>query len=334
MATGGLPLTEILKQYYGGQLLDVAQRWTDFAKDFLEVAVWKEGLGIDGTIYDRYKSIDTPELNPIGSDGSIIPSYSEVEQVTVTYGKLGMLSQIPLTVLLQIPEGDRNTIRNREDLNKVATMGRYIMQVFFYGPGSNGLPSGISKLPEYDELTDVQVLNAEGTPDEEGEVDEVWVVNWSDAVGPCLFYPKGTTAGINVLDLGEQVVTANLQTKAVIPCLCTMVTVYFAVGAPVPESVVRITNVDETKITEELLNEALLKLDKSGNGEISIFMNRRIYKALKNSVLTADKGRKSYIVNLTDKTIGNEIVYFENSRQRFRIIELPKVEAMESGGGE
>ena len=320
-------LVETLNRYYGGQLLDIAQRWTDAYKDFFIPAIYEKGLGVDGTSYTRYKTI--PTVSAIQINAGIVPSYLQTEKITVQYGEVGTLSAIDLALWRQIPDEDKNEFRQKEDLAHSEAVALYTMNNFFYGSGSNGYPLGLANMAEYNDLNDAQVINAGST---EEEVYDIWIVNWSESKGACLYYPRGTTAGIVVQDLGIQTIPGSAG--AVIPSVCTSITSKFAVGVPVPECVVRITNVDTTNVNEELLLIGLGALDKVGGGEISIFMNKTIFNALKQSVLTATTGRKSYVINIsTDKTLGNDLLYFENERQRFRIINLPTIEPLTGGGG-
>lgn len=332
MPTGALTLTELLKQYYGGQLLPLVERWTEFAKDFLTVAKWEEGVGVELTTYTRYKTLLNIDLDitarTFSNNGAILPSYQDTERITEEYGRVARLTTMPLSVYLQIPEGDRKTIREREDIAQSASLGLDIATFFFYGDKTinSALPNGL--VTKYDSLSNPQVLNANGTPDQNGKVYDIWIVNWSDGIGASLHYPKGTTAGIQVIDMGMQITNDSVIQGAVIPSISTLIASYFAVVIPKPECIVRITNVSPDVVSEELLNQAFERIDTNGNGEISIFMHRSIYTALLNNVLQADKGRKSYIINLTDKTIGNDVLYFKNNRNRFRIVELPQVEPL------
>lgn len=252
--------------------------------------------------------------------GAVSQTKSERVQVDDGIGMLEAYSEIDTRVANL--GGKPEAIRNDEDRAHIEGMGQDLEDAFFY---DNALvnperPTGLA--PRFNALsgaaTSNQIINAGGATD----LTSIWFVTWG-AGAVSLIYPRGSTAGLSVEDLG-------IETKETADGLYRVYRTHFKhdVGVTVADwrYVVRIANIDTAALTDagesafdgtEIvlklieayhklpLNHRPMPADAQGAGNARrpvIYMNRTIATAL-------DKlARKDTITQLTNREFGGEYV--------------------------
>ena len=130
-------------------------------------------------------------------------------------------------------------------------------------------------------------IDAGGTTN--GKLTDIWLANWKPE-GMYMFYPQGGEGpGLSVDDMGEQYVQ-DKNGKAY-RALVTEFGWDIGVAAYDPESVVRICNVDTSKLSKknttasapdliDLMTQALEMLPDDASGRIAFYMNAVSYTHL------------------------------------------------------
>lgn len=145
----------------------------------------------------------------------------------------------------------------------------------------------------------------------------IWVVNWGDYKAHALF-PKGSKAGIQIKDLGQQTATGTTESGA--SGLMEVYRTHFRwdIGLALPDwrNVVRIANIDVTALTKnasagadliDLLTQAVEQI-YSTDGKPAIYCSRLIRSFLRRQI--ANKVAAS---TLTMDTVGGKrVVAFDS----------------------
>lgn len=185
--------------------------------------------------------------------------------------------------------------RKDEDAAFLEGLSQTMLNALFYGDIStntsefNGLSERYSTL---DEATPVSrnVVDGGGTGDDNSSI---WVIQWSPQT-VAMFYPKGTQAGLQVIDKGMQTVTAPVEMGG---GQYEAYQTYFEWNAGLSvmdwRSTVRIANIDVTLLKSDystgadipdLLDDAIGLLPTVAAARTVIYMSQKVYGFFKKQV--------------------------------------------------
>lgn len=168
--------------------------------EILEDAVWKEGnlpTGHRTTIRTGLPSVYWRLLNQ-----GIPPSKSSTAQVDEGTAMLEALSEVD-TRLLELNAGNAAAYRLTEDMAFMESMNQTMAQTLIYGSSVNPA-SFVGLAPRYGTRVNtvpnhVNVLHGGGAGTDN---TSIWLIGWGDSTVHCI-YPKGSTAGFQANDEGE-----------------------------------------------------------------------------------------------------------------------------------
>lgn len=169
-----------------------------------------------------------------------------------------------------------------------------------------------------------RIINAGGST--AGKQTDIWLINWS-AEGLYMFYPEnGSQAGLQTEDMGEQYVEDKNGKR--FRGLVTEFGWDLGVALYDPEKIVRISNVDVSKLSKsaasgpdlvDLMTQASELLPDDSNGKIAFYCNDTIRSVLRrqmqnrsNNNLTWDTvaGRKAVMFgDIPVHKLGSDVIY-------------------------
>lgn len=194
--------------------------------------------------------------------------------------------------------GEREAWRLRKDQAFMRGLARRTVRRVFYGDPKTdprdcmGLANIVVPTSE---AFGGRCINAGGTTS--GKQTDIWLVNW-DPANIYMFYPQGGEGpGLSVDDMGEQYVQ-DKNGKSY-RALVTEFGWDLGVAAYDPESVVRICNVDTSKLSKknttsgapdliDLMTQALEMLPDDASGRIAFYMNDTIRSVLRRQMQNKD----------------------------------------------
>lgn len=240
----------------------------------------------------------------------IAASKSRTSQFTESIGMLASRSEVDCD--LAKLNGNEAAFRASEDRAHLAAMANEAEASIFYASTEGSTPNEIQGLsPRFDALTGLdqsgQIVDFEAGNDDTNT--SIWFVVWGED-GAFLVYPKGSMAGIESHDMGEQYVTDSGGTNK----FRAYVTDYswkFGVCVRNWRNVARLANVDtaESAVADTLLPkmiETFYKLDNPSAGKLCIYANRTVRSLLHRQARYATTGSTLSLTNIE----GKEIVTF------------------------
>lgn len=194
--------------------------------------------------------------------------------------------------------GEREAWRLRKDQAFMRGLARQAVRRVFYGDPKTDARDclGLANIVvPTSEAFGGRCINAGGTTS--GKLTDIWLANWKPE-GMYMFYPQGGEGpGLSVDDMGEQYVQ-DKNDKAY-RALVTEFGWDIGVAAYDPESVVRICNVDTSKLSKknttsgapdliDLMTQALEMLPDDASGRIAFYMNDTIRSVLRRQMQNKD----------------------------------------------
>lgn len=227
----------------------------------------------------------------------VAKSKSQTAQVQDSAGMLEAYAEVDKA--LADLNGNTAAFRLSEDRAFLEAMSQEMATTLFYGDTDVNPERFMGLAPRYNDLTTaankVNILSGSGTGSDN---TSIWLVNWDPNV--ChLFYPKGSVAGWQHKDLGEETLT-----DAAGGYYQGYRTHYkWDVGLTLRDwrYVVRIANIDVTALTKDaatgadlidLLIQALEQV-KGMRGRTVFYANRTITSFLRRQILNANNVRLS-----------------------------------------
>ncbi len=246
-------------------------------------------------------------------------------QVEDTTGFVEGLSSVD-TRLLDI-SGDEGAVRLTEAQSFIESINQTVADKMFYGNSATDPEEFMGLAPRFNSLSAAnggQIIDAGGTGSDN---TSIWFVTWGD--NQChLLYPKGTQAGIDRQDKGEQRVTDNSGAYYVKEELFR-----WSVGLSVRDwrYVSRIANIDVSNMQAgsvqlyDFMRKAYYKLQnrRMSAGNIVIYCNTDVLEALDG--LATNGGSSDNFVRLTPMEIQGEEV------MTYRGIPVREVDALHNG---
>lgn len=194
--------------------------------------------------------------------------------------------------------GEREAWRLRKDEGFMKGLARQAVRRVFYGDPSVDARDclGLSQIVvPTSEAFGARCINAGGTT--AGKLTDIWLINWKPD-GMYMFYPQGGEGpGLTVDNMGEQYI--NDKNQKAFRALVTEFGWDIGVAAYDPEAVVRICNVDTSKLSKknttsgapdliDLMTQALEKLPDDASGRIAFYMNDTIRSVLRRQMQNKD----------------------------------------------
>lgn len=194
--------------------------------------------------------------------------------------------------------GEREAWRLRKDEGFMKGLARQAVRRVFYGDPSVDARDclGLSQIVvPTSEAFGARCINAGGTA--AGKLTDIWLINWKPD-GMYMFYPQGGEGpGLTVDNMGEQYI--NDKNNKAFRALVTEFGWDIGVAAYDPEAVVRICNVDTSKLSKknttsgapdliDLMTQALEMLPDDASGRIAFYMNDTIRSVLRRQMQNKD----------------------------------------------
>jgi hypothetical protein len=200
-------------------LLDIARRTDPNGKiarivesltvetPLLQDMPWFETNGTDGHLITTREAL--PSLTWRKYNEGVLPTKSRTGQFVETCGMLEGISKVD--VALAKRNGDEAGFRMSEDLAFVSSYSRVLEDAFFYASQKVN-PERITGLsPRLDALSGIPyssqvIVHGSGQANGDSDCASIWLVGWGERKVYGI-YPKGSTAGLQMKDLGEELVT-------------------------------------------------------------------------------------------------------------------------------
>jgi hypothetical protein len=196
-------------------LLDVAKRTDPDGKiasiveilgqtnEILDDMVWLEANQITGHRTTIRTGLPTPTWRKLY--GGVQPAKSTTVQVTDSVGMLEAYAEVDKA--LADLNGNTASFRLSEDRAHIEGMNQEFAQTLFYGNESTEPEAFTGFAPRFNDQSAANgenILTSAATPDSTDNAS-IWLIVW----GPNTvhgIYPKGSTAGLKMQDLGEQTI--------------------------------------------------------------------------------------------------------------------------------
>jgi hypothetical protein len=293
-----------------GRLLFVAETLARKNPIVREVPIM-EANQILAHVGSRQSSLPTVQKRAI-NDGVPKSTHKEIP-VTAPMSLFETMSQID-EELLRLAGANAESYRQRKDAAFIEAMAQAVADEIFFGSladdvlGFNGLATmfnSLSTYPNGDSSWFYNVLSGGGT----GGCTSIYAIEWGPEKAH-LIYPKGTQAGIEINDLGKQLVsgvTASTQFVAFVTQFKWRCGLY----VQDERCVQRIANIERSGATnifdDDQLIQALNQLPDMGeNPATRIYCNRQIRTQM--DIRVKDKNNVNYM-NVTD-AFGKPVMYF------------------------
>ncbi|MDY2869204.1 MAG: hypothetical protein SOT69_10825 [Mesosutterella sp.] len=205
--------------------------------------------------------------------------------------------------------------RLRRDQAFMRGLARQAVRKVFYGDrGADGRDvQGLSSIvvPTNEAFAN-RIIDAKGTT--EGKETDIWLINWSTE-GMYMFYPQnGAAAGLQQEDMGEQYVSDRNGKRY--RGLVTEFGWDLGVALYDPEKIVRITNIDTTKLSKssktsgtpdlvDLLTQAAEMLPDDSSGSIAFYMNDTLRSVLRRQMQNRDNASLTW-----DEVAGRKVLMY------------------------
>ncbi len=237
-------------------------------------------------------------------------SKSQRTQVEDTTGFVEGLSTIDKR-LLDLAGENSGAVRLSEARSFLEAMRQEVAEKMFYGNTAEDPEEFMGLAPRFNDLNASngnQIIDAGGTGNDN---TSIWFVTWGDDYC-CMLYPKGTMAGVQREDKGEQNVTdGNGNTYFVM-----MEQFTWHVGLAVKDwrYVSRVANIDVSEMAAgnvdlyKFLRSAYYQLEnrRTPGGKQCIYCNRDVMEAL--DALAHNAGASDNFVRLSYKEVQGEEV--------------------------
>lgn len=283
--TSNPTLSDVAKRLDPNGKIDTIVELLSEQNDVLDDITFVEGnlpTGHRTTIRSGLPSVTWRQLNY-----GVQPSKSRTVQVTDASGMLEAYAEVDKE--LAMLNGNTAEFRLSEDRPFIEAMNQEMADTIFYGNTATEPEKFMGLAPRYNDLS---AENAENIIDAGGTGSDntsIWLVTW----GPntChMFYPKGTMAGLEQRNLGED--TKTLADGSMLQVLRSHYQWKAGLTLRDWRYVVRIANVDVSNLADagtsgytgpELINlliKAYNKLHSMGGGRHVIYVNKTVKTAL------------------------------------------------------
>jgi len=261
---------------------------------------------------NRQSSLPTVQKRAI-NDGVPKSTHKEVP-VTAPMSLFEAMSQIDEEIL-KLAGANAEGVRQRKDAAFIEAMAQSVADEVIYGSigddvlGFNGLATMFNSSTTYPNGDSTWYYNVQLAGGSGSDTTSIWAVEWGPEKAH-LIYPKGTQAGLEINDLGKQLVTGVTASTEFV----AFVTQFkWRCGLFVQDErcVQRIANIETSGSSnifdDDQLITALNRLPDMGeNPNTKIYVNRTIRTQM--DIRVKDKNNVNY-VNVSD-AFGKPVLYF------------------------
>ena len=251
------------------------------------------------------------------------PTKAQTVQVTDNTGMLEAYSEVDKA--LADLNGNTSSFRLSEDMAQIESMNQEIAKTIFYG-NEDSLPASFTGLsPRFNSHTNA--ANAENVfnQGDSSNLQSIWLVNW----GPNTVHgivPKGSTAGIQVKDLGEVTVEGVASGDQGGRFQAYRSHYRWDAGLSLRDwrYVVRICNIDKASTSTAQNKELLFNLFKAVNYIPQMGMGRPVWYMSRDMLVTLRQAvsERTLESTLTMENVGGAMIY------SFMGIPLRRVDAL------
>lgn len=246
------------------------------------------------------------------NDGVPYSAHKEM-QITAPMSLFETMSKVDEEIL-RLAGSNAAGVRQRKDRKFIEAMAQSVADEIFYGSlgddklGFNGLATLFASTSTYPNNDSTWYYNVHDGGGSGSDTTSIWVVEWGDDKVH-LIYPKGTQGGIEINDLGKQLVagvTASTQYVAYVTQFKWRCGLFVADE----RCVQRIANVEtagsDNLFDDDLLITAINRLPDMGeNDRTRIYVNRTIRTQM--DIRVKDKNNVNYT---TGDAFGKPLLYF------------------------
>lgn len=250
-----------------------------------------DGFGDRGKVVTTYPEGQTRAFNE-GWDAERVTG----ADVRYRAAMLRSRSEVDKDLYNSRSEKERAAFRMRNDEAFMRGLARSVLKKVLYGNSVTNSrdPMGILNIlsPTNEAFAD-RIINAKGTT--ENKQTDILLINW-DAASTYLFYPEnGSNLGLKVENMGEQYALDSNGRR-----FRAMITEFsWDIGCALydPKKVVRIANIDTTKLTKknttgpdliDLMMDALERLPDEQQGRVAFYMNDNTRSFLARQITNKD----------------------------------------------
>ena len=260
---------------------------------------------------NRQNSLPTVQKRAI-NDGVPKSAHKEIP-VTAPMSLFETMSQVDEEIL-RLAGANAESLRQRKDAAFIEAMAQAVADEIFFGSigddvlGFNGLATmfnSLSTYPNGDSSWFYNVITGGGT----GGCTSIWAIEW----GPekvHLIYPKGTQGGIEINDLGKQLVTGVTASTQYVAYVTQF---KWRCGLFVQDErcVQRIANIERSGASNTFDDDDLITVlnqlpDMGENPSTRIYCNRQIRTQM--DIKVKDKNNVNYVAN--SDAFGKPVMYF------------------------
>ena len=247
------------------------------------------------------------------NDGVLKSAHKEIP-VTAPMSLFETMSQID-EENLRLAGSNAGAVRQRKDAAFIEAMAQSVADEIIYGSvgddvlGFNGLAVMFDSSTDYPNGDSTWYYNVQLAGGSGSDTTSIWAVEWGPEKAH-LIYPKGTQAGLEINDLGKQLVsgvTSNTQFVAYV----TQFKWRCGLFVQDERCVQRIANIETTGadniFDDDKLITALNRLPDMGeNPATRIYVNRTIRTQM--DIKVKDKNNVNYVANAD--AFGKPVLYF------------------------
>ncbi len=297
-------------------LLDIAKRLDPNGKiariaetlntdcPLLQDMPWVEANGPDGHLITTRTGL--PSLTWRKYNQGVVPTKSLTAQFTETCGMLDGLSKVD--VALAKRNGNAAEFRASEDVAFVSSYKRTLETAFFYSSQKVNPEQITGFSPRLDALTGIpyasQVLPFGAAAG--ADSSSIWLVGWAPKKVYGI-YPKGSIAGLQMKDLGDQMEDDGSGTGATFLAHRSYFTWNCGLAVEDARYLVRICNIDDDVLAETgnalvlKMADALEQIQSLEDCKPVFYMNRMVRKFLRKQAIDTTKNSTLTIENLGGK---------------------------------
>lgn len=302
-------------------LLDVSKQFTSDGKplpiaeliqqtnEILDDIPWYEANSINGHRLAARAGYPTPTWRKLNS--GVQPTKSVFTDVNEGMGQLAELGEVDK----QLAELSANVAQFRlnQNIGHIEAMNQGFVQALFYGDTDVNPEQFLGLSPRFDDITGplnaAQIIDAGGTGSDNASI---WLIGW----GPTSvfgIYPKGSQAGLQHKDYGEELVTDANGGKY--PALRDWFQWNCGIAVQDWRNIVRVANVDVSDLTNtaasganliSLMTSAVEQLNDRGVVNPVFYVPRKLRGILRQQIVN-----KSNVWLSMDEVAGRKVVSFD-----------------------
>lgn len=265
---------------------------------------WVEANGPDGHLITTRSAL--PGLTWRKYNQGVVPTKSRTSQFTETTGMLDGTSKVD--VALAKRNGNAEEYRASEDVAFVSAYKRTLETAFFYSSQKTDVAQITGLSPRLDALSGIpyssQVIPFGAAAGNDSA--SVWLVGWAPKKVYGI-YSAGSTAGLQMKDLGDQMVDDGSGTGAEFLAHRSYFTWNCGFAVEDARYVVRICNIDDDVLAETgnalilKMSDACEQLQDLDDCNPVFYMNRTVRKFLRKQALDTSKNGTLTLENVGGK---------------------------------